>query len=86
MGLTLREGNREYFYEQLDRLFPGLKEKYMRLRGNQYVLGSPRNDELMRLFHRRCAQAKILHDNAQIFSYLNAFEEKDAGTQLSLFN
>ena len=22
MGLTLREGNREYFYKQLDRLFP----------------------------------------------------------------
>ena len=30
MGLTLREGNREYFYQQLDRWFPGLKEQYMR--------------------------------------------------------
>ena len=29
MGLTLREGNREYFYEQLDRLFPQLKQKYI---------------------------------------------------------
>ena len=29
MGLTLREGNREYFYSQLDRLFPHMKEKYM---------------------------------------------------------
>ncbi|MDE7043884.1 MAG: radical SAM protein, partial [Acetatifactor sp.] len=28
MGLTLRDGNREYFYKQLDRLFPRLKEKY----------------------------------------------------------
>ena len=25
MGMTLREGNREYFYRRLDRLFPGLK-------------------------------------------------------------
>lgn len=25
MGLTLRDGNREYFYQQLDRHFPGLK-------------------------------------------------------------
>lgn len=30
MGLTLREGNREYFYSQLDRLFPHMKEKYIR--------------------------------------------------------
>ncbi len=29
MGLTLREGNREYFYNQLDRLFPHMKEKYI---------------------------------------------------------
>ena len=26
MGLTLREGNREYFYTKLDRYFPGLKQ------------------------------------------------------------
>lgn len=41
MGLTLREGNREYFYSQLDRLFPGLKEKYILRYGNQYEVPSP---------------------------------------------
>lgn len=40
MGLNLREGNREYFYEQLDRLFPELKEKYIRTYGNQYMIES----------------------------------------------
>ena len=40
MGLTLREGNREYFYEQLDRLFPGLKEQYIRTYGDQYMIES----------------------------------------------
>ena len=30
MGLTLREGNREYFYRQLDRFFPGMKERYIK--------------------------------------------------------
>ena len=40
MGLTLREGNREYFYAQLDRLFPGLKERYIREYGAQYVVSS----------------------------------------------
>lgn len=27
MGVTLREGNREYFYKQLDYLFPNMKNK-----------------------------------------------------------
>ncbi len=28
MGLTLRDGNREYYYEYLDKLYPNLKNKY----------------------------------------------------------
>lgn len=85
MGLTLREGNREYFYEQLDRLFPGLKEKYMRTYGNQYEIASPDNRELMKLFHQKCEENGILHDNGEIFRYLHTFEEKGAGRQMSLW-
>ena len=85
MGLTLREGNREYFYAQLDRLFPGLKEEYIRRYGMRYMIDSPHSDELMRLFHGFCAEKGIMHDNRQIFSYLRAFEEKESGEQLSLF-
>ena len=46
MGLTLREGNRGYFYEKLDRLFPQLKEKYIKTYQNRYVPDSPNNDLL----------------------------------------
>lgn len=84
MGLTLREGNREYFYSQLDRLFPGLKEKYIRQYGNQYEVPSPRNGELMRLFHQKCGANGIVHNNGQIFEYLYTYEDKQAGEQLSL--
>ncbi len=86
MGLTLREGNREYFYEQLDRLFPGLKERYIREYGNQYMIESPDNARLMRLFHRRCSEAGIVHDNGQIFQYLQTFEEKETVRQMSLWD
>ena len=86
MGLTLREGNREYFYAQLDRLFPGLKERYIREYGTQYVVSSPRNDELMRLFHRLCAEKGMMHDNDEIFRYLSTFEQKESAEQLSLFS
>lgn len=86
MGMTLREGSREYFYMQLDQLFPHMKEKYIRTFGNQYELNSPRNISLMRLFHQICAEKGIVHDNRQIFEYLNTFEEKNNYVQLSLFN
>lgn len=86
MGLTLREGNREYFYKQLDRLFPGLKEKYKRIYGNQYEIASPDNRRLMRLFHQKCEERGMLHDNGEIFRYLRTFEEKGAGRQLSLWD
>jgi len=39
MGLTLRDGNREYFYSQLDKKFPKLKERCIREYGNNYVGG-----------------------------------------------
>jgi len=50
MGLTLREGNREYFYAQLDRKFPGLKQRYIGTYGNAYELPSPREGELLAVF------------------------------------
>ena len=85
MGLTLREGNREYFYRQLDIHFPRLKERYIREYGNNYMVDSPRSTELMRLFHRICEENGILHNNDQIFEYLRKFEEKNAAEQLCLW-
>ena len=86
MGLTLREGNREYFYAQLDRHFPGMKERYIRSYGNVYELNSPRNVELMRLYHRICEKAGIMHDVREIFTYLHTYEEKERYPQLGLFD
>lgn len=85
MGVTLREGSREYFYQQLDRQFPGLKAQYIRRYGNAYVLNSPNNRALMTLFHQKCEEQGMLHDNDRIFAYLRTFEVKDRG-QLSLFD
>lgn len=86
MGLTLREGNREYFYRQLDEHFPGLKERYIREFGNGYVINSTRNAELMRLFRRVCELNGIMHNNDNIFEYLRRFEEKNVPMQLSLWD
>lgn len=84
MGLTLREGNREYFYAALDRHFPGLKENYIRTYGNAYELPSPHAARLERLFRDCCDRYGIWYHNDRIFRYLSEFEEKEA--QMSLFD
>jgi len=77
MGLTLRDGNREYFYAQLDRFFPGLKEQYIRSYGNAYDIPSPCSGELLKLFHETCEKSGIWHDNGKIFRYMAQLEEKE---------
>ena len=84
--MTLREGNREYFYKQLELLFPGLKEKYIQSFGNQYMIESPNGRPLMKLFTDKCRENGIVHNNDEIFHYLQTFEEKGAAQQLSLWN
>ena len=86
MGLTLREGNREYFYRQLDRYFPGLKERYIYEYGSQYEVRSRNHESLMKLFRDKCDGSGIKYDIEEIFTYLNKFEEKDIGSQMTLWD
>ncbi len=83
MGMTLREGDREYYYQALDRHFPGLRQRYHQKYGYAYELASDRNGELMELFHSVCQRHGILHDVDACFGYLHEFPEKYE--QLTLF-
>ena len=76
LGLTLRDGSRDYFYKQLDVLFPDLKEKYIKAYGTQYILTSHNNNELAPLFYQKCKENNIMCNNDEIFQYLNTFEDK----------
>ena len=84
VGLTLREGNREYFYKCLDKDFPGLKEKYIDKYGNKYEVSSPRNKELSDLIIRRCKEHNIMFEQNEVFNYLKEYPDKYE--QMSLFN
>ena len=85
IGVTLRDGNREYFYAQLDKKFPNLKEQYIKEYGNSYIINSKNNTKLMKIFHEFCEKNKIQHNPDKIFGYLNEFEDKTAFEQLSFF-
>lgn len=83
MGVTLRDGDREYFYAALDKHFPGMKERYHQKYGYAYELSSDRSRELMKLFRDRCHENGIVCDVEECFRYLHEFPEKY--TQLTLF-
>jgi DNA repair photolyase len=85
IGVTLREGDREYFYSKLDEHFPGLKKDYQRIYGEDYVVVSPNNDRLMRIFNEECTKHGIMTNVDEIFNYIQAFELNDTSDQLSLF-
>ena len=75
MGLTLREGDREYYYAALDKSFPGMKKRYIQRYANAYALPSPRAKELMGLFWNTCRQHGLLCTPEDCFAYLNDFPE-----------
>ena len=82
MGLTLREGDREYYYAALDRHFPGMKETYIRRYGDAYVLPSPRAKELTELFHRLCGEHGMLSDPEACFRFIRQLPERYPQTKL----
>ena len=84
MGVTLRDGDREYFYQALDKYFPGMKLKYIKNYGNAYELSSPESKRLMEIFREACKANGIMYDVEECFRYLNEFPEKYV--QQSLFD
>ena len=76
MGLTLRDGDREYYYAALDRHFPGLKKKYIKTYGNAYELPSPDNEKLMAMFMKVCRENDLLCTPDECFRYLFELPEK----------
>ncbi len=84
MGLTLRDGDREYYYAALDKHFPGMKERYIRRYGNAYELPSPNADRLREILFRVCKEQGILCTPEACFAYLSEFPEKYP--QMSLFD
>ena len=75
MGLTLRDGDREYYYAALDRHFPGLREKYVQTYRNAYEVPSPRHRQLMELFIGFCREHRILYRPEECFDYMNRLPE-----------
>ncbi len=84
MGLTLREGDREYYYAALDKHFPGMKERYIRQYGNAYELPSPNAKELRGILRSICKDNGIISNPDECFRFMQEFPDKYK--QMSIFD
>ena len=83
-GVTMRSGNREYFYQKLDEHFPGMKERYQKRFGNAYECPSDHAKRLWNMFRRECRSHGVMDSPNEIFTYLN--EYPIVNRQMSLFD
>ena len=86
MGMTRRDGNREYFYEQLDKHFPGMKEKYMETFGGTYEVPSPNSMALTKILKETCEKHGIVYDQEELTRYMREYKNKTLGVQMSIFD
>ncbi|MBQ3371037.1 MAG: radical SAM protein [Mogibacterium sp.] len=84
MGLTLREGDREYYYAALDKYFPGLKQRYIRAYGYAYELPSPNAKKLTDICKRICRENGMMSTPDECFRYMGELPEKQY--QISIFD
>lgn len=82
-GMTLREGNREYFYQQLEHSFPEMKQRYSDTFGRAYGIRGPRSRKLERIISDFCKTNNMLHKTNDIFNYVSYLEPD--GHQISLW-
>ncbi len=83
IGMTLRYGNREYYFQKLDEHFPGLKRDYMLKYRGSYGVKSPNHQKLSRLVQKFCKENGMLYGEKEVFPYVWEFPEERE--QMSLF-
>lgn len=86
MGLTLRDGSRDYFFKKLDKHFPGLKTLYISRFGTSYICPSINEHRLLSIMHTLCNENNVMHSGEEIFKYINSYPQNSCESeQLSLF-
>lgn len=84
IGMTLRSGNREYYYKNLDKYFPGLKQIYINQYKEKYEVMSPNSVYLNSIITKRLKEHNIMYNPNEVFKYLGTYENKEY-VQLTLF-
>ncbi|MFV0529797.1 MAG: radical SAM protein [Lachnospiraceae bacterium] len=82
MGVTLRQNQRDYYYQQLNAHFPGLWQRYNETYGSAYSCQVPDSRQLYRIFAQECERLGLLYKMQDIIA---AYKRPDSYEQMSLF-
>ena len=84
-GVTIRAGQREYFYSKLEETFSGqgLAEKYEKAYGDRYVCTSPHAKRLWKIFTEECERLGLIYDMREIIA---AYKLGYGDSQLTFFD
>ena len=82
MSMTLRDRQRDYYYQKLDEQFPGLKEKYQRRYGSSYGCLVPDHKHLYQAFTEECERYGILYKMDDIIKAYKPERKTDEQTAL----
>lgn len=82
-GVTLRDNQREWYYDKLDESFPNLKYKYIQSYGYKYNCISPKYKNLLQIFKEECDKKNIIYKMEDI---IEDYKNKYRTTQISLFD
>ena len=83
-GMSLRTGSRDYYYDKLDQLFPGVKKKYIHQFGGRYECNAPNWRELDQVFQKLVYKYKIV-TQMPVFSPEEISKAERKRKQLELF-
>ncbi len=84
LGMTLRQRQREWYYDKLEEHFPHLKEKYQRQYGYRYQCTSTKVKKLWPIFVEECKKHGLLYKMPDIIKvYQSGYWQEE---QLSLFD
>ncbi len=83
MGMTLRENQRDYYFNKLDQSFKGLRQKYIKYYGTRYSCIVPDYKKLYKVFIDECKKYGILYNmNDIIRTYKREIKKNE---QMALF-
>lgn len=86
MQMTLRDNQRDYYYEKLDQSFPGLSQKYKNVYKERYNCIIPNSKRIYQVFTEECEKYGILYKMEDIIkSYKKNTPNQDTQEQLTLF-
>lgn len=81
-GVTLRQNQRDWYYDKLDKLYPSVKEQYITRYGNSYQCSSPNAKELWKIFRTQCDKSHILYRMDDI---IHGYKDPYEWEQISMF-